>query len=158
MSLLKLLKSQLWPVKHQIGINLIRFKEHQIYGRLLKPSEANETIGQLIDSASPALIARLGATEMRVVREFEEAFPEYREETIIDVQRVSGVFPANKILLDRFSQLYTDSIKTIDMLGIWYVEKESSSIKKYCPNAYLCNLKDLEPLLSQQPLEFKASR
>jgi hypothetical protein len=155
MSFLKPLRGSLWKVKHQAGIHLVKIKEHQVYGRVLKPANANAKIAQLIDSTDPVLIARLGATEMRVVREFEEAFPEYRQETMIAIQRNSGFFPAEKPFLDRFSQHYIDSIKKIDMLGIWYVEKEVSSIKKYCPKAHLCNLEDLEPYYHEKPWSSK---
>ncbi|MHC5599567.1 MAG: GT-D fold domain-containing protein [Nostoc sp.] len=137
-------------IKRELKLGFTKFRERQTYSRVLEASRANETIAKLIDSSNPALIARFGATEMRVVKEFEQ-LPQYTKGTMEVAERNSGIFPPQKPLLDRFSQLYTTSMVGIDMLGIWYVDKEAYCIKNFCPNAYLCNLADIEPYYDENP-------
>jgi hypothetical protein len=138
-------------IKRDLQLRLLKLREQKIYSRVLEASRANQTIANMIESREPALVARLGATEMRVVKEFVNKLPQYQQGTIEAIHKNSGFFPPQKDLLDRFAHLYMASMVGVDMLGIWYVEKEAYCIKNCCPKVSLCNLGDIEPYYHSNP-------
>lgn len=133
---------------------IIQIKDYKSYNKVLKSAEANSTIARLIDSEAPTLIARFGANELRAVQEYVENRLVYKEGTVKGME-MAGFFPSEKDFLDRFAQLYMSAMKEIDMLGVWYLEKEAYCVKQFCPNAYLCELEDLEPYFHKSPWSAK---
>lgn len=133
---------------------LRRLSNYRLYRKVLQPTEANSTIARLIDSDTPTLIARFGANELRAVQEYIEKRSIYRDGTVKGME-MAGFFPSEQDFLDRFSQLYMSAMEEIDMLGVWYLEKEAYCIRKFCPGAYLCELGDLEPYFHASPWSAK---
>lgn len=101
------------------------------------------------------MISRFGSTELNTILNYlqleNRVVSSWSPDVKKDMQIASGFFPATDEALETFSKIYLNSIKSIDILGVWYRQKEDFIIKNYCPNAYLTGIQALEPYFFQDP-------
>jgi len=91
-----------------------------------------ETISSAIAHGAPALVARLGTTEMRVLDwalSFRGRSP-YPSGLASDISSLSGVFSNDRRSLDRFVRDFAACIETVDVLGV----REDVSEKVFWPS------------------------
>ncbi len=119
----------------------------------LNISETDEYIKELLLSDKPMMISRLGSTELRVLHDYylNKTYSNHNRHTI---EISSGVFPTDDESLDRFSKLNFENISNIDLLGIWFNPFEDIVANKFCPEAQLTNLRNLEPYFSDSPWSY----
>jgi hypothetical protein len=128
----------------------IYFRHQNFYKKILDAEKCNSCIADLIESKEPAMISRFGSTELSCLEQYLKG--NYKELTITHMHRWSGFFPTNKEALDRYCELFLDSIKLIDVLGVWFIGSEAEIIQKYCEKLpSIVSLSDLEPYFHQNP-------
>jgi len=135
------------------------------------PQQANDLIRDIVLKNTPSMISRFGKVELNCVNAYLEKcnFSQlkgisflkyylqnnsraYSEICKYEISNNAGVFPDDHNALDRFSEIYLDCIRSIDVLGVWkFIRKENEIIKKYCPNAKLVDPAGLEPYYHQNP-------
>ncbi|MFM5997560.1 MAG: hypothetical protein ACKPCG_05050 [Dolichospermum sp.] len=120
-----------------------------IYKNILSDEQGNNLIANLIKDGDPAMITRFGSIEAACVQGF--ITKTYRKYTVEAMSNNAGFFPADEELLVRFSQLFLDSSKSIDVLGVWFVRGEPEIIKNTCTKASLVKLRTLEPYYHKDP-------
>ncbi|HYX16390.1 MAG TPA: hypothetical protein VE944_18875 [Nostoc sp.] len=132
-------------------IQKVRYFSHwNIYSQILDSEQCNACISELIQGKNPAMVTRFGATELRCLEQYLRG--SYEEKIMADMHRCSGFFPITKESLDRYCELFLESIKLIDVLGVWYLRSEAESIQKYSEQLpKMVNLIDMEPYFHQNP-------
>lgn len=116
--------------------------------KVLSSAEANSVIATMIDSRSPFLVARFGATELLNVRNSD--FPIRGEKGTIryfsQLCNWSGFFPEDLNLLDGFISLIKSSLQEIDVFAIWFQTFEDYYIESLMDKDVRCTyLLNLEP-------------
>ena len=128
-----------------------KFKKGNSYPSEIHVAEkGNDKIKQLILSEEPCLVSRFGANEInysyRAVHDMR--IPLKFRHSIAN----AGVFPLDSNNLKEFSRIYYLSIKDVDLLGVWNCsEYEGRTIAEQCNNAYLTELKGIEPYYFKDP-------
>ena len=120
---------------------------------ILDNTKTSDYIIELLQSDKPAMISRFGSTELKVLKTYYDK-RKYTKKLRYIIENLSGVFPTDNSHLDKFAQLYFKKIENIDLLGIWFNPFEDTLANKYCPNAKLTILKNLEPYFSDNPWSF----
>lgn len=131
----------------------------------LNGQNASNLIYQRIISKEPFLLARIGATEFSCLTGYLQEqkgvakyydyiagkLDHYRldEKIIEQMSEWSGVFPAEKEIMELFSELTLKDIKAIDVLGVWL--KENYLLGDNLNSATKIPLVDIEPYYHQQP-------
>jgi len=105
---------------------------------------------KLLLSDRPCMISRLGSTELKTM-EYHYKKKEYSKSLKYIMKNNAGVYPIDTISLNKFSKLYFEKISNIDLLGIWFNPFEDIIANKFCSNAKLTLLKNLEPYFSDSP-------
>lgn len=131
-------------------------------------NEASEYIHSLIIRDEPLMVARFGSVELRILNNYldlqkskvdkyldyikgEQIYFEWRD-SIFDYNFF--LFTKNnesrKSLINRYSELYKQDIKELDVLGSWL--EEEKKLKKYYPKTLkTVFLLDLEPYYHNNP-------
>lgn len=137
--------------------------------RELKPvlglDKANQEIGKLLLSGNPALIARIGSTELRATLRQRSrdsslvekvlflangyGLPFWLENQELKLQKKSGFFPVTRKNVELFSRIYRSAISDINFLGSWIRGENAFESLMSCPS--VTSLGNLEPLLSRNP-------
>ncbi len=129
----------------------------------------NESIKSMIRSKNPFMIARIGESELEVVRNYlaidfsqgnnlvkkwwyyflHAELPTWtgRKTLIVD----SGFFPGSDEMLAKFSKKFIEDIMMIDGLGVWYNKGEDYVARKFFPEAKLFPLASIEPYFFKNP-------
>ena len=109
-------------------------------------------IEEFIKNNKPFMIARLGATEAKAViyPTLNWFLKKIFKKIIFDrMFKWSGFFPVNEESIIKFSNIYKDDLKLIDVLASWRIEEklifEAKNIKRKI------NLEELEPYLNKNP-------
>jgi hypothetical protein len=129
-----------------------KFKKKNSYpSKVFAAEKGNEKIKKLILSEKPFLVSRFGGTEINYsypcVHKLRIPF-KFR----YSISNLSGVFPLERKVLDQFSKIYYDSIKDVDLLGIWNCsEFEGMAVFEQCPKAFLSELRGIEPYYFKNP-------
>ncbi|MFV0207724.1 hypothetical protein OBK13_00720 [Empedobacter falsenii] len=134
-----------------------------------KNRQTNDLIYTLIESRKPFMIARLGSTESRAIvnhivqKEINndlEGIYKYligniglnwksSSKYLDNLCKLSGFFPNDKNLLEKFINLYLEDAHNLDILGVW------NELEEYIPtipsNTHLCNIRELEPWFFTNP-------
>ncbi|MBI5231289.1 MAG: hypothetical protein HY876_03890 [Coriobacteriales bacterium] len=112
--------------------------------------------GEVIDAGKPALIARLGSTELSVItyrsrwRSSAVRLP-YLPAIRRNAHVASGIYPTDDASLDRFSDVLLDALSDVDVLGVWHNRGEHRIVTRYAPNARLVHLDSLNCVLHPNP-------
>jgi hypothetical protein len=146
------------------------FNLSKIYPTEIQSVEAgNESIKSMIDSNKPFMIARIGESELEVIRNYlaidysrgnnlikkwwyyilHAEMPVWtgRKTLVVD----SGFFPGSDEMLIKFSKSFIEDLKLIDGLGVWYNKGEDYVARAFFSNATLFPLSSIEPYFFVQP-------
>lgn len=117
--------------------------------KLMLPPQVNQVLADKIRSGEPFWAGRMGFTEMNLLRQGIEYnmvhFLDHRAGAVNDLYRLSGFFPEDVALGDRFVDLYLSDAAGIDMQGFWGLYMEDYLLKKYQHTPYKTQLNWLEP-------------
>lgn len=124
-------------------------------------------ISQLLLTNRPAMIARLGSTELTCMINYlgvkhPETYKNFRgfitsqtppwwwnQSIINQMQRWSGFFPARVDKIEQFCELMIKDLPNVDILGSWL--KEESFFQFELSNSKKVMLEDLEPFFTPNP-------
>ena len=123
---------------------------HEYAGkRVLDINEANAYISKLIMNEAPFMVCRFGGTEMKTINSYMEKqhFPyrDRRKYYVDQLCKLSGFFPNDMILGEKFVELMLQDSAEIDLCGIWNLPMEDFVLERYAPNANITHLGNLEP-------------
>lgn len=134
-----------------------------------KDNKINDLIYSLIKSGKPLMIGRFGSVETRVIvnyltkniidNDFIGVYKYLKGDIGINWKESSkylnqlcnnaGFFPNDEAYLKEFVELYLESAKSLDVLGVW------NKLEEYIPtipeDAMLCNIRELEPWFFDNP-------
>jgi hypothetical protein len=128
---------------------------------------ASDLISQVLLSNKPAMIARLGSTEMQCMTNYlgvknpdkyksikgyitNQTPPWWwNQSAIMQIQKWSGFFPARVDKVEQFCELMIKDLPNVDILGSWL--KEESFFSPELSNAKKVMLEDLEPFFTPNP-------
>lgn len=129
---------------------LFESKRHK-YGchTFVSAEEANNSIGKSLENKESYVAARLGSTELLLMRQYKEMKLGIRKEYSVDARNQlcqwSGFFPNDKDLINQFAELMIDSLKKVDLLGVWYNPMENYFVNQKDNNMICAPLVGLEP-------------
>lgn len=114
--------------------------------RVMSLEESSRLLIDAIKEGNPFVASRFGSTECSVIcrreaKKNHRYLPNYDH----NLCNLSGFFPYDEKLIDRFADLITGMISEIDLLGIWSPSMEEYLVWKYMPNTKLTNLGGLGP-------------
>jgi hypothetical protein len=123
---------------------------------ILSAGQGNALIEQLVIAAKPALVSRLGASEVSCLRHYSRRRQgsrpvPYPARVVARMSVNAGFYPAVDDLLDDFCRTYLDAASLIDVLGVWYNTFEDVVANETCPAATLVPLTALEPYRYAEP-------
>lgn len=108
--------------------------------------EGNTYIGEMISKGMPFVASRFGSTELSVILR-REAHRNHRfyKNNDANLCTLSGFFPNDEKLMDRFAREMLNVVGEIDLLGTWYSSLEEYIVAEYMPKTKLTHLVALEP-------------
>jgi len=134
-------------------------------GATYSHQKASDLIKEKLEGASPCMIARFGSGELGCVTQYRNAnlgFGRYFSYVLgkIDSYKIyeenfrnlffnAGIFPVNKNVLSRFSELMLQDMKEVDILGSWV--NEEKYFDDELAKATKVSLPDLEPYYHDIP-------
>lgn len=123
---------------------------HVVAGKWLLSAEAtNKIIGQAITEQKPFWAGRFGGTEMNMIYHtlLYRMHPEKdnRVEAVKKLCMLSGFFPDDIRLGEKFVERMLEDCRLIDLLGEWRRYMEDYIYVKYQPDTRLTQLPRLEP-------------
>jgi hypothetical protein len=130
-------------------------KANLYHKEIVEEKEANDLISRRVSDPDSLLVARIGSTELTLILGYMHF--KYRRKVIWGdgirelIQTLSGVFPTDDATLNKFAELYLDSISQVDIMGVWHNEGENIVIKTQCPQASLIPLRAIEPYFFTDP-------
>lgn len=125
--------------------------------RILYSQSGNDALYKHVTCDEPFFISRLGGTELRSITHFlQKRFDKLHKKSYTKKIRQAiwqgpGYFPTDNESIDAFCDLYTESIREVTALGVWFNHNEWNVSKEFCPNAILVDLGCLEPYLHTNP-------
>jgi hypothetical protein len=135
--------------------DIVRWRAPRYNRPILFGQEGHDRIGELVACGNPLMIARLGATELSCIRFFLEKRKGgkrgYSRQVRYDMPNLSGFFPADDASLDRFSVMFLEQLKQVDLLAVWFNTYEETICNERCPQAELVELWSLEPFRFANP-------
>lgn len=158
-----LLKSDMWilipKVAGKFGLRMYhsRFIHDEYAGRkLLTKEETSDAIVKLLSSDKPAMISRMGGgTELTLIDQYLKAKMGFTqgipEKYIVRLHNLSGVFPESREITNRFCELYLESMKEMDLCGLWFRYADDYIMKRQLPNAEFMIEDNIEPYYSDHP-------
>ena len=112
--------------------------------------ETNNLIINMLESDKPCMVARFGLTEMNFLYSYlnykTQANGKNYEKLVDAMNRLSllsGFFPNDLELGERFADLYFESIPEMDLCGVWNLYMEDYVLDEYAPQCQLAELKYL---------------
>jgi hypothetical protein len=138
-----------------------------------KNNGTNELISEMIKDGKPFMVGRLGSTETRfLVNEslqktihsdlngisktlsgdiniFWKKDPVFLDNLCL----LSGFFPNNVSLAEKFIKIYNQSIKNIDILGVW--NEMEYQVENIPETVKLCKIRELEPWFYDDPWSYQ---
>lgn len=118
---------------------------------VLSEEDGNTAIENAILSENSFAAVRGGATELRCIDEFLRNGNSFSEKIKKEISDLSGVFPATDSILERFCELYIESMKKSDLLALWGVGAEAQVVHKSCTSSRYMKLRSLEPYYFAAP-------
>jgi len=140
--------NQVRQLKNSLFTNLRIWSNSDIYNRVLSLENSNDLLAKLIENDQPAMVARMGSVELLCLSEYFSG-GEYQKS--MSAMSSTGFFPIDQKHLNRFSELFLEALKVIDILGIWFLDGEPKVIRDYCPTASLIKARGIEPYYHNEP-------
>ena len=129
---------------------------------------ASDLIKEILSRPRPCLISRFGFNELQCVltylqivqpKSFASKYLDYLRDrkgyfwwddaVVKSIYEMAGVFPPTADLLNRFSKLFLQDCREIDVLGSWL--QSECEIQDFYPQATKVMIEDLEPYYHQNP-------
>tara|TARA_Y100001972_G_C7623857_1_gene312904 strand:- start:216 stop:1154 length:939 start_codon:yes stop_codon:yes gene_type:complete len=122
-------------------------KKMSYFGKpILSQEQGADAIFHTLKTGAPTMISRFGATELNYLYYYlinrGKTWTDYHRR---EITHQSGFFPTENESLNRFCKLYLDTVKSVDVLGVWFKPGEDYLVKKYMSKARLVPLRSLEP-------------
>ncbi len=148
------IKASLKFARHEVRIVLARIKGR--YGKkIFSGSKGNELIAIALTGQAPFMAARIGSGELECISFYfknrKTAKVPYPEEIKKKMHDNAGFFPADDESLDKFSEIFLESLKKTDLLAVWFNQNEDLICREFCPGAQFSELKSLEPYYWPKP-------
>jgi hypothetical protein len=118
----------------------------------LEGDAASAAIRALVESNTPGMIARFGATEIKAVLwpHLPWVVKRVVERRVVSNMTIaSGFFPPARTAIERFSALMYDDMGQLDVLGSW--RREEYLLRRHLRHVVRVPLTALEPYLSAHP-------
>lgn len=114
--------------------------------------EGNTYIGEMLSKGEPFVASRFGSTELSVILR-REAHKNHRfyKNNDANLCTLSGFFPNDEKLMDRFASEMLNVVGEIDLLGTWYSSLEEYIVAEYMPQTKLTHLVAMEPYSYADP-------
>lgn len=132
------------------------FSEPKFKREVLSAKEGNLKLKELIEKGEPFAAARYGGTETKTIADvlYTQAGGKLggvSDKTLDRIMKLSGFFPADKKLLNKFTDLYMECSPKLDMLGVWNILLQSYLADEKAVNATLAELNMFEPYYFAKP-------
>lgn len=125
-------------------------------------------IAAMIEEGKPFMVARFGNTELSVMTsvlkrrlfgntpETDARFKEWFE----NLQMLSGFFPGEEELAERFTDLMLESCRETDILAMFHCHMDDYIVTEYMPNTRVTFLNHIEPWRYKEPwtMQLKGKR
>ena len=120
---------------------------------VLGKRKTNQWIAEKIQSGEPFMVARFGNTELSVVTSVlkrrlfgnSPAVQARFDKWFYRLGELSGFFPNEPCLAEKFTDLILESSEEADMLAMWHCHMEDYVITEYCSKSRLSFIAYLEP-------------
>lgn len=121
---------------------------------ILPAGDGNDLLSSSIHHA--AAIGKIGASEIGALRHYlrradSEGFCESWGYHTRLLYRIAGVYPPDPNIFSRFCITFTDSLRHLDVLAVWFNFGENAARRKFAPRATVTALRALEPYYHQRP-------
>lgn len=121
--------------------------------------KTNQRIAEKIQAGSPFMVARFGNTELSVMtsvlkRRLFGNTPEITErfnEWFHNLGELSGFFPNDPSLAEKFTDLMLDVCKDVDILAMYHCQMDDYVITEYMKDAKVTFLNHIEPWRCKTP-------
>lgn len=138
-----------WKVRKYMDVHLkVPGNRKSYYGkRILSIEDTNQKLEELILSGKPFAAGRIGGTELKAMigGQPQNKSLKKKEDARILLICLSGFF-GDMEEFDRFVRLMQDSLKSMDMIGVWYNQMEDYMLQHYGRRELLLGrLEGLEP-------------
>lgn len=134
-----------------------KLKPRHYAKKILSRQAGNDIIYTKLKANKPLMVSRYGSTELAYVMNYIEN----KKKNIVSTpdwfktsEYNGGIFPRTDEIFRKFVQLYIESTKKIDALGVWYNKGENIICKKFCPEAELIPLQSIEPYFHENPWSY----
>ena len=123
---------------------------------VMSGDEGNKTLAEMIDKGNPFAAVRFGGTEAKTIADvlYTKAGGKLgglSDKTLYRIMNLSGFFPDDKEQLFRFTDLYTECAKDVDVLGVWNIVMQSYLADEMTKDAKLAELRMFEPYYFSDP-------
>jgi len=112
--------------------------------------DGNNKLLQLLSENRPLFITRFGGFELCCLNAYRNK-KGYDDELKHVMRYNTGFFPVNDDNLNKFSELYFDSIKSIDCCAVWFNDGEGQILSENVPAALLVELSCLNSFIFNNP-------
>jgi hypothetical protein len=161
MSLIHKIKYKITTILHnkhaETNHNVFHAKNkfENYHKEILPELDGNLLIKQALSESKPFLAGKIGFTELSCLNNYIfnqiNSKPDWKQDVRENIHNQAGVFPTDENTLDKFSEIYLDAIKQMDLGAIWNNKGESFYYKTYCQEVSLCQLRSLEPYYHDIP-------
>tara|TARA_R100000008_G_scaffold86896_1_gene82569 strand:- start:509 stop:1345 length:837 start_codon:yes stop_codon:yes gene_type:complete len=119
--------------------------------------EGNNLIRDALIQGNPFSAGKLGAGECRALSNYLHhkihginpiQWPSYPH---IELFHGAGVFPPSPETFTQFCGIFLESLKTLDIAGVWQNELEEFILQYASPQSSFCNARGLEPYYHEDP-------
>lgn len=117
---------------------------------ILSEESGNHLIAELLQNNEPFMVGRLGAVEMHCVSRWlngKKCTEQERKQALM----AAGIFPNDDKTIEKFCEVYVNSIADSNVIGVWEVIGEKKTIRKFCPNAIIIQSRSIEPYYFADP-------
>ena len=128
-----------------------RLRYDYLWAGMATPNDANRQICSLVEAGLPALVSRIGHTEGRIVGERLFRRGRFGRLTRKEAHQFSGIFPVSHLLLNCFSEIYSDALSEVDLLGFWQTSYQARWLASLNQPPLLAPLSALEPYFHLDP-------
>ncbi len=160
-----------WKVREQYFDRILRrhiFEKYlgfepkiYLYGgkRLHRPEASNRILAEGILSDEPFMASRFGNTEIHVMAGVmrrkllgkDQSSQEELDKWFGRLCNGAGFFPADKQLLEYYTQVMLQACQQVDLLGMWHRPMEDYLLRSYMKETQITYLRWLEPWYAETP-------
>ena len=105
------------------------------------------------------MVGRIGTSELSVIKHYDfyrknrKNKKKYPLKTKNAIWNNAGFFPypEDDVILDKFAEIFLESVSKCDAISVWYNPYEHIICKNYCPDAELIPLRSREPYYFENP-------